>query len=118
MSWELSQEIMDAVPNWQRRNQIHALARHLLSLESPPTDEQACYDWLEQQVSQAYQYGFTELGHLRLVAEALFLAQVSLDDPEVSAIVTKTGLPSGRAAILLQWAKEQQSSTMESGYEL
>ncbi|GAB1100387.1 MAG: hypothetical protein Sw2LagPseu_19360 [Shewanella algae] len=118
MSWELSQEIMDAMPNWQRRNQIHALARHLLSLESPPTDGQACYDWLEQQVSQAYQYGFTELSHLRLVAEALFLAQVSIDDPEVSAIVTKTGLPSGRAAILLQWAKEQQSSTMESGYEL
>ncbi|WP_339087186.1 MULTISPECIES: hypothetical protein [Shewanella] len=46
------------------------------------------------------------------------MAQVSLDDLEVSAIVTKTGLPSGRAAILLQWAKERQATVKESGYEL
>ena len=118
MNWELSQEIMEAMPNWQTQNQRYALARHLLLLEQPPTDEPACYDWLEQQVSRAYHYGFTELSHLRLVVEALFLARATIDAPEVNAIVDRAGLPSARAAMLLQWAKGQPSSAKETGDEL
>lgn len=117
MNWELSQHIMDAMPHWQRQNQLHALARHLLDKANPPTNEDSCYNWLQQQVSRAYQYGFNELSQLRVIVEALFLAQTSLDDPQVIAIVNGAGLSSGRAAMLLQWALKQQSS-MESSYEL
>lgn len=108
MNWKLSQHIMDAMPHWQRQNQLHALARHLLSLAHPPTDEQACYEWLEREVNLAYQYGLSELNHLRPAIEALFLAQTSFDNPEVRAIVDRVGLPSGRVMMLVQWAMSQQ----------
>lgn len=114
MNWILSQEIMDTMSNWQRQNQLHALTRYLLSLDHPPTNQQDCYEWLEREVNSAYHYGLTELVHLYPVIEALWLAQVSFDDPEVIAIVDRAGLPSVRAAMLLQWAMSQRVISPET----
>ncbi len=102
MNWELTQHIMDDMPVWMRRNEQHALVRHLLTLPSPPTDENRCYEWVEKESSLARQLAITSLDALKLVLEALYLTDHTLADDITSLKLAGNGLQSARATLFHQ----------------
>lgn len=108
MNWKLSDAIMARMPQWQRQNHYHVLARHLLELPNPPQEEAACYQWLGQQVELAEPHGLDQLPIQRVLLEALHRANASLTQPEPMAIIEAKGLTAGKGKLLLRWAQEQQ----------
>ncbi|MBE1275014.1 hypothetical protein [Enterovibrio baiacu] len=114
MNWELTQDIMDDMPVWMLRNEQHALVRHLLTLPSPPTDENHCYEWVETESSLARQLTITSCDALKLVIEALYLTENTLADDITSLKLAGNGLQSARATLFHQALMSAHSQKEDS----
>ncbi len=110
MNWKINAEEFFAFTVQQHQITEFVLARHLLSLVSPPPNWEVCQKRLIEQISQAATFKVTALSSLLLFVEALHYVPEALKHDEVISILSLKASAYFRCERFVDWAKDNYLS--------